>query len=303
MKLNNLNRISLYAFSILFVLLLSSGNVFAQRFGHGGGGGGDRMGGGGGAPRNGGGGGERNAGGNGGGRPAPNPRAFNNTAPSRDFNPPRENPPAFRGAINGGSINRFHHDFNNRPNVVVSDHTSVRINNNFRDRDNINAYHRDRFGWGSGIHPYLYHPYHPYYWGENWHPFGYFLGALAVGAFAFTLANQHYYYNEGVYYEPYNQGYRVISAPYGAVINNLPDGYENIQVGDQYYYYFGGVFYIDAQGDGFQVVQAPYGAVVSQIPEGALEQNINGQNILVYNNTYYLPISQDGQDAYQVVQP
>lgn len=270
-------------FSFMFILSLQ-----AQRFGHGGGGG--NMGGGGGGRPDNGGGGMRPQGGN--RTPILTPRNF--SQPQRDYNAP------IRGTINGGALNPGNHDFNNRPAPVVRQNNPIRVNSNVQIRDNVNVYHRRGEGWG--YRSYDYHPYHPYYWGPSWHPLGYFLGALAVGALAFTWAGQNYYYNEGVYYQPYNNGYRVTTAPIGAVVNSLPDGYETVNLNDQYYYYYGGIFYAEVQG-GFQVIQAPYGAIVSKIPEGAMEQNLNGQNVLVYNNTYFLPISQDGQDAYQVVQP
>lgn len=88
----------------------------------------------------------------------------------------------------------------------------------------------------------------------------------------------------------------------GAVVVELPPGYETVLVGNDTYYYFGGVFYVD-NGQGYQIVAAPPGAVVSELPAGAVEQDINGETVLVYNNAYYLPISQDGQDAYEVVTP
>jgi len=280
--------IKLISISLLSLCILNT--LSAQRFNH---------------PEGGGGGIRPQPGGGGGARPQPggiSPQGArppmnnfrNMNQPQRDYN----NPP--RGSINGGAFNPGNHNFNNRAPIIIRDNNTFRNNGNTRFRTNVNVYHRE--GYGFGYHPYIYHPYHPYYWGPNWHPFGYFIGALGIGAFAFTLANQNYYYNEGVYYEPFNSGYRVINAPIGAIVNSLPDGYESIDMGDQNFFYYGGSFYVEVQG-GYQVIQAPYGAVVSQIPEGAVERNLNGQSVLVYNNTYFLPISQDGQDAYQVIQP
>jgi hypothetical protein len=162
---------------------------------------------------------------------------------------------------------------------------------------NENVYHHVYGG-----HPYVYHAYHPYYWGPRWHPFGFWLGALTADAIMFSIANQQYYYDEGVYYQPSNSGYIAVPPPIGAVVSYLPAGYETVIGGDgNTYYYYGGAFYI-SEGGFFRVVPAPVGAIVNEIPEGATEQNINGQSYLLYNNTYYAPISQDGQDAYEVVQ-
>ncbi len=152
-----------------------------------------------------------------------------------------------------------------------------------------------------GVRPYYYHPYHPYAWGAYWHPFGYFAAALTADAIYFSLANQQYYYDQGVYYAPSGNGYSVVAPPIGAVVTYLPNGYQTIDMGDGVYYYYGGAFYL-GQSNSYRVVPAPVGAVVTELPDGATQQVINGENYLLYNNTYYEPISQNGQDAYEVVQ-
>ena len=250
-------------------------NSIAQHFGHGGGGGGGGMrgGGGGGGMRGGGGGGARGGGGFGGARPS---------APA----------PAMRGGggFNGGSRNLGNHVFSapeGRGGRAV-------IGGGFRGNENV-------FHHVSGFHPYAYHPYHPFVWGPFWHPFGFFAGALTADAIMFSWANQNYYYDDGVYYEPSGSGYTVVAPPVGAVVTYLPSGYLTVPVGDDVYYYYGGTFYV-SQGGSFRVVPAPVGAIVTEIPDGATDQQINGQDYLLYNNTYYAPISQNGQDAYEVVQ-
>lgn len=222
--------------------------------------------------------------------------------------------PAPRPTINGGSRNIGNHNFI-RPQVnnvrvnptppparVINRPANGAVNPRGRStvpvHENVNVYHGGTRGRVYDYHP---HPYHPYRWGPRWHPVGFFLSSLAADAYFFSLANQRYYYDDGVYYTPYNNGYTVVPAPVGAVVSSLPPGYETINVGDDYYYYYGGTFYVEI-AQGYQVVPAPIGAVVTEIPDGAVEQQIDGQDLLVYNNTYYQPISQDGQDAYQVVQ-
>lgn len=208
---------------------------------------------------------------------------------------PQMNQPEQRPSINGGVRNFGNHDYNRTVNVHgnFNPHPEVNI------RDHVNVYHT---GGYKGVHPYYYHPYRPYYWGPHWHPLGFFLTALAADAIWFSWNNQRYYYDDGCFYLPSNGGYSVVAAPIGAVVADLPPGYETVLVGNDTFYYFGGVFY-SYNGQGYQVVAAPPGAVVSELPVGAVEQDINGDTLMVYNNTYYLPISQDGQDAYEVVTP
>jgi len=248
-KIKNINIICIF-FLAAFCIPYSS---MAQRFGHGGGGGGFH-GGGGGAPRGGG------------------------SAPRG-------------GGFNGGARNVDAHVF--RAPAARNDHPAYG-GGHFGD----NAYHHV-YG---GFHPYAFHPYHPYMWGAYWHPFGYFATSLAADAILLSIANQQYYYDNGVYYQPYNGGYTVVAPPVGAVVSYVPSGYQVVQAADgSEYYYYGGAFYVP-QGGSFRVVPAPVGAIVNEIPEGAQDQQINGQDYLLYNNTYFEPISQNGQDAYEVVQ-
>jgi hypothetical protein len=260
---------------LLLVALYIPQSLIAQRFSHGGGGGG------------------------GGFRPAPSPPPVSRPAPqmvSRPSPAPVYNRPVPSGTINGGSRNAGNHDFNRvgnpGPPPAVNNNVHVNVH------ENVNVYHSNP---RVTYRPYTYHPYHPYRWGPSWHPVGFFIASLAADAYLFSLANQSYYYDDGVYYEPTSGGYDVVAAPIGATVSSLPPGYETIMVDSSYYYYYGGTFYINT-GQSYQVVQAPPGAIVSEIPDGATQQDINGDTYLLYNNTYYQPVSSNGQDAYQVVQ-
>ncbi len=237
-------------------------------------------------------------------RPAPASARPVNPAPPR----PQETRPtpavvSDNRSINGGSRNYGNHDFHPVPNAPIHENPVMKQQAVVVDRSHPragspNVYHT---GGYRGMHPYYYHPFRPSYWGPNWHPFGYFLSSLAANAVLLSIAGQSYYYEDGCYYAPSNGGYTVVPPPVGAVVADLPQGYETTMVGNDTFYYFGGAFYID-NGQGFQVVTAPPGAVITQLPVGAVEQQINGETLMVYNNVYYLPISEDGQDAYEVVQ-
>jgi hypothetical protein len=76
---------------------------------------------------------------------------------------------------------------------------------------------------------------------------GILIGAYTATMFAtasmINYANQSYYYNEGVFYEPSGSGYTVVQAPSGAEVSVLPTGSTETQVVSSNYYYFGGVFY------------------------------------------------------------
>jgi hypothetical protein len=293
MKTFSNNNNFLIAVALLLAALAPKFSL-AQRFSHPGGGGGNR---GGGAPF----------------RPmaippprpaSPAPRQASPAPVRQQESRPAPAPATENRTINGGGNNLGNHDFHR--NVSPSVHGNANtprpaVVNNSHPRGDVheNVYHT---GGYRGIHPYYYHPYRPSYWGPNWHPFGFFLSSLAANALLFTLANQQYYYEDGCYYEPSpNGGYTVVPPPIGAIVPNLPQGYETTMVGNDTFYYYGGAFYVD-NGQGYQVVAAPPGAVITQLPVGAVEQAVNGDMYMVYNNVYYQPISQDGQDAYEVVQ-
>jgi hypothetical protein len=239
-------------------------------------------------------------------RPAPPPTGNRAMQPVENHPPQQAQQMENRPTINGGSYNTGNHNFNQnatQPPVNAYNHAgsqpheNITVQRNVSVHENVNVYHNHY----QPAHAYAYHPYHPYYWGHNWHPLGYFAVSLARDVFLFSIANQQYYYDQGVYYQPTTGGYAVVAAPVGASVSFLPPGYETTMVGNDYYYYYGGTFYIDT-GNGYQVVQAPFGAVVTQIPDGAVQQDINGQTYLFYNNTYYQPVSLNGVDAYEVVQ-
>jgi hypothetical protein len=157
-------------------------------------------------------------------------------------------------------------------------------------------------GYGYYAHfNYTYHPYRPYYYGSFFHPIGFFVGALSGAALTFALNDQYYLYDQGVYYQPYNNGYQAVQAPTGAAITYLPKGYSTIDVDGDSYYYYGGTFYTADDNGGYMVVPAPPGAIVYDLPEGATELKLGEITYLQYNGALFQPIVLDGRDGYEVV--
>ena len=150
-------------------------------------------------------------------------------------------------------------------------------------------------------YPYIYHPFVPYYWGPTWYPIGFFAATLTTAAIVISVEDNQYNYDDGVYYVKDSGGYKVVPAPLGATISELPKGYVTINVSGVDYYYYGGTYYTKDTSK-YKVVNAPVGAIVTHLPEGSEEKTIDGQKYMIYNNVYYQPISKDGQDSYVVVQ-
>ena len=113
-------------------------------------------------------------------------------------------------------------------NVNVDNSKNIRVNNSRNTsvrRNNYRPYGRPPYRYGGHsyycYHPYHYHPYRPFYWGPVWHPWGFFIAALATTAIIVSVNNQQYHYDQGVYYMAGNGGYTVVSAPVGATVEGV----------------------------------------------------------------------------------
>ncbi|MDE3251743.1 MAG: hypothetical protein KGO92_02985 [Bacteroidota bacterium] len=151
------------------------------------------------------------------------------------------------------------------------------------------------------LYNYSYHPYRPFFYGSYFHPIGFFTAALNFGALSIYWDNRDYRYYDGAYYQPYNNGYRVVAPPYGAGIPYLPNGYSTTVLGNDTFYYFGGIFYYN-DGNSYIITQAPPGAVVYDLPEGCTDVVVGNISYLQYNNTLFQPIVLNGRNAYEVVE-
>ena len=58
------------------------------------------------------------------------------------------------------------------------------------------------------------------------------------------------YYYGGTYYEKSDKGYTVVPPTAGTVVENLPEGGEEVKIGDQTYVKYGETYYLPIQRDG-----------------------------------------------------
>lgn len=71
-------------------------------------------------------------------------------------------------------------------------------------------------------------------------------------------------------------------------IDNLPQGFNTILIGDETFYYSNGVFYQKIVRDAkYVVVPPPIGAVVFDLPVGYQYMFTNGKALYVSNGVYY----------------
>ncbi len=152
------------------------------------------------------------------------------------------------------------------------------------------------------FHPYVYHPYRPFYWGPVWHPWGFFVATLAVTAIVVSVENAQYHYDQGVWYSQSSGGYTVVQAPVGGTVTTIPSGNQPVVVNNVTNYYYGGAYYEKSSDGKYKVVAPPAGAVVDNLPEGGEEVRIGDQTYVKIGETYYQPVEVDGKDKYEVAQ-
>ena len=77
-------------------------------------------------------------------------------------------------------------------------------------------------------------------------------------------AGIRYYFHQGGFYRLYPSGYVLVSAPAGAIVPDLPIGYQTIIVHGQTYFIYNDVYYL-RQGRNFVVVTPPVITVAPQV--------------------------------------
>lgn len=218
-----------------------------------------------------------------------------------DRNPGDRNP----GDRNPGGRDKIDID-NSRDNININIDNSRDINiRNTQVRRSSRVYIRPPYIFGGfrfyTYWPYYYHPFRPFYWGPYWHPWGYFVTSLATTAIIVSIENQRYHYDRGTYYVEEDNGYRVVQAPVGAEVKELPAEAQTVQVNETTNnYYYGGAYY-EKDGEVYKVVPPTAGTIVPNLPEGGEEVRIGDQTFVKYGETYYQPVQVDGKNMYEVV--
>ncbi len=211
---------------------------------------------------------------------------------------------------NIGSNNKKINIDNSRKNIKIDNSTNINIGSNNRGnnvvrRNNYRPYARPPYIYGGFryrcYNPFFFHPYRPFFWGPVWHPWGFFVAALATTAIIVSIENQQYHYDQGVYYTQSSGGYTVVQAPVGATITTLPANSEKVVVNETVNnYYYGGTYYEKSE-KGYTVVPPTAGTVVEHLPEGGKEVKIGEITYVKVGDIYYQPIQKDGKDMYEVV--
>ncbi len=236
---------------------------------------------------------------------APKQKVSDRSASGNITRPNTSNAGNRTSGIKNNSGNRTNID-NSRKNINIDNSRNVNINSgNTYVRAGGRAYVRPPYrygGFGYYCHrPYFYHAYCPFYWGPVWHPWGFFVAAMATTAIIVSIESQQYHYDQGVYYVSSSGGYTVVQAPVGATVETLPKEAEVVKVNETTNnYYYGGAYYGKSK-EGYTVVPATAGTIVPNLPEGGEEVKIGDQTYVKFGETYYQPIQLDRKDMYEIV--
>jgi hypothetical protein len=108
------------------------------------------------------------------------------------------------------------------------------------------------------------------------YPLGFEINVLPHSYARIMIGGLPYFYYSGVFYRSYGSGYIVVSAPIGAFVTSLPDGFIAFSIGPGTFYYVNDTYYTwdDAKG-GYVVVEKPAGA------DEAIKQ-VTSDRLIVY---------------------
>jgi hypothetical protein len=156
---------------------------------------------------------------------------------------------------------------------------------------------------------------------------GFYLGILPFGYYPFYWGSGLYYYYNGIFYSPYdNGGYQVTAPPIGAGVPTLPENAAPIKIDGVQYYESDGVYYkltVDDKGKKLYVVagrdgvlntgdnatdpnasvaEPKVGDIVNQLPDDCRKVILNGKKYYVSpDGIYYEKITDpNGNTAYRI---
>jgi len=155
---------------------------------------------------------------------------------------------------------------------------------------------------------------------------GFYMSALPFGYYPFYLGTSLYYYADGTFYRPYEDGgYVVIAPPIGAAVPKLPRGAKSIMIDNQQFFEYNGVYYkaivndkgeqvfvvagkdgvLNTDGenaDAANVAPPKVGDVINQLPDNCRKVTLNGKKYLVSpDDIYYEQITgRNGNVSYRI---
>lgn len=192
------------------------------------------------------------------------------------------------------------------------------------------GFYGGRGGWSGGVRfrtgLWAYHrPYYSYY--HFYRPYlGISLGILPFGYYPFYFGADQFYYSGGLFYQQYDNEYKVVVPPVGAQVPKLPSEAQEVSINGQTYYEYKGVYYTTAKNDKGETVYVVAGKdgvlntdgnssnsnsgyngpligdIVTSLPQDAKEVLLKGQKYYVTTDgVYYEEVIDGDKVTYKVV--
>jgi len=183
-----------------------------------------------------------------------------------------------------------------------------------------------RIGYGGYWGNHGYYHYNRGYYGSYYLPsIGFTCGYLPYGYYSFYYGDDQYFFNDGLFYQYYNDTYTVVEPPIGAEIKSLPEKAQSIVINGEQYYELNGVYYRPVTKDDGTIVyevagkdgelntkstvddgqpQAPQiGDIVSELPPDCRKIKVNGQKLWVSpDGVYYQELTDSNKNRiYKIV--
>lgn len=131
---------------------------------------------------------------------------------------------------------------------------------------------------------------------------GHTLNNLPESAVEIKVGETTFHYFKGIFFRQIPGRYIVVPAPFGAIVDELPDGHGPAVIdgdADTYKYYFGTFF--AAEGDKWKVVQPTAGTLVGYVPDGYTETGAEESLRFQFGEISFQPYHWQNNVIFQVV--
>lgn len=135
------------------------------------------------------------------------------------------------------------------------------------------------------------------YWGYELvaYPYGWYFSTLPYHCFPVYVGNVTYYYGQGTWFAPKDNGYEIVETPIAddetLNVPELPYECSAIVVNGKTYYVGEGTWFV-ATDNGYQVVDAPTegATIIEQLPEDNKKIEVANQDFFFADNKWYMPV-------------
>ncbi len=189
-------------------------------------------------------------------------------------------------------------------------HTAHRSIHRAHDSHHIRRHH------GHIYHTHIGYHYHPFYYGNyryyvhcgryyRWDPYwgyeevaypcGWYFSTLPFRSFPVYVGNNYYYYGNGTWFYPKNNGYEVVETPLtedeALVIPELPYECAAVEVNGKTYYVGEGTWFISLD-NGYQVVDAPIegATIIEELPADNKKVEKANQDFFTADSKWFIPV-------------